>query len=336
LGAAGTEIIAGGTDADSQSRSGVRFVLGGWIDIRQHRGWEIDYFFLDDESDSFGFGSLGDPILARPFFNTQLNLQDAELVAFPGIVTGSVHVDQHSEFQSLTPRLRQNLRCNDFYSLACGGCGDCDACASGTMGPIGGSRVDVSVGYRYMRLNERLRISEDLISEAESTFATFNLFDAFETSNEFNGFELGLLWDVYRGPWSMEIASRFALGNNTRRVAINGGTRSVIQGAAFDDVGGLLALPSNIGTYEDDEFVVIPELSFTIGYQLAPQVRFLVGYTFLYWNNVVRPGDQIDLNVNPDLMPPALGTPGLSAPAFVMNDDSFWAQGINLGLDWRW
>ena len=98
----------------------------------------------------------------------------------------------------------------------------------------------------------------------------------------------------------------------------------------------LVALPSNIGQYEDDEFVEIPELSLTLGYQLAPQVRFLVGYTIIYWNNVVRPGEQIDLNVNPDLMPPALSTTGLSAPAFVMNDTAFWAQGINLGLDWRW
>jgi hypothetical protein len=335
LGVSGTEVIAGG-DTESLSRNGVRFLLGGWVDPCQHRGWEVDYFFLEEELDSFSRSSIGDPILARPFFNTQLNIQDAELVAYPGIVSGTVNVDYRSEYQSLTPRFRQNLRCDNIFPVACGGCGNCDGRGSAVCGPLGGSRVDVSLGYRYMRLREGLRISEDLISEAESTFATFNIYDAFEVSNEFHGFELGLLWDRYRGRWSMELASRFALGNNTRRVAINGGTRSVIQGVAFEDVGGLLALPSNIGAYEDDEFVVIPELSATLGYQLAPNVRFLVGYTFIYWNNVVRPGDQIDLNVNPDLMPPAVNTTGLSAPAFAMNDASFWAQGINLGLDWRW
>ena len=179
-------------------------------------------------------------------------------------------------------------------------------------GAYGGSRVDFTVGYRYIKLEEGLQISEDLISEAQSTFATFNLYDAFETSNEFNGLELGLQWDTYRGRWSMEFGGRFAVGNNTRKVAINGGTTSVIQGAVFNDVGGLLALPSNIGTYEDDEFVVIPEFSLTLGYQIAPRVRFLVGYTLIYWSNVVRPGDQIDLNVNPDLLPPAMDNPGLA------------------------
>ena len=74
----------------------------------------------------------------------------------------------------------------------------------------------------------------------------------------------------------------------------------------------------------------------TFGYQIAPRVRVLVGYTVVYWSNVVRPGEQIDLNVNTDLLPPAIDTDGLMAPSFAFNDTSFWAQGINLGLDWRW
>ena len=65
-------------------------------------------------------------------------------------------------------------------------------------------------------------------------------------------------------------------------------------------------------------------------------MRFLVGYSLIYWSNVVRPGDQIDLNVNPDLLPPAMDNPGMLSPTFAMNDSAFWAQGINLGLDWRW
>jgi hypothetical protein len=332
----GTEVLIGGGDGNALSRDGVRFVLGGWIEACQHYGIEVDYFLLDEQSDDNHLSSLGAPILARPFFNTQLNMQDSELIAYPGIVTGTVAVDYRTKFQSLAPRFRHNLRCDNFSAAPCGGPGCWDDCGPSPCGIIGGSRVDWTIGYRYLKLEEELRISEDLMSQADNTFATFDLSDAFETSNEFNGLELGMIWDAYHGRWSMEFAGRFALGNNVRRVSINGATTSVVQGAAFQDVGGLLALPSNIGTYEDDEFVVIPEFSLTLGYQLAPRVRFLVGYTVVYWSNVARPGEQIDLNVNPDLLPPAMNTNGLMAPSFALNDTSFWAQGINLGLDWRW
>jgi hypothetical protein len=201
---------------------------------------------------------------------------------------------------------------------------------------MGGSRVDWTLGYRYVKLDESLAIREDLMSQADGTLANFNVSDVFATENVFNGMELGLVWDTYRGRWSSELAARFGVGNNRRKVAISGATSSVIQGAAFSDPGGLLALPSNMGTYEDDEFVVIPELTVSLGYQIAPRVRFLIGYTIIYWNNVVRPGDQIDLNVNTDQLPPALSTTGAQAPSFAFNDGTFWAQGINLGMDWRW
>jgi hypothetical protein len=311
----------------------VRFLLGGWFDPCQQLGVEFDYYFLDDEDETISLSSLGDPILARPFFNARLNQQDSELVAFPGIVTGTVTVASDSEFRSFAPRLRQNLRCDNY--APCGPRMFMDPCMN-PCGPMASSRVDWTLGYRWIKLEESLTIREDLISQADSTLASFNLSDKFSTSNEFHGLELGLLWDTYRGRWSTELAARFGVGNNTRKVGISGATSSVVQGAGFNDPGGLLALPSNIGTYEDDQFVVIPELTVSLGYQIAPSVRFLVGYTIVYWNNVVRPGDQIDLNVNTDLLPPAVSTTGAQVPAFAFNDSTFWAQGVNLGMDWRW
>ncbi len=81
---------------------------------------------------------------------------------------------------------------------------------------------------------------------------------------------------------------------------------------------------------------MIPELGATLGYAIAPNLRVLLGYTLLYWGNVVRPGDQIDLAVNPDLLPPEQATTGPSAPSFLLTDTTYWAQGLNVGLDWRW
>jgi hypothetical protein len=52
---------------------------------------------------------------------------------------------------------------------------------------------------------------------------------------------------------------------------------------------------------------------------------------------VVRPGGQIDLDVNPDLLPPeAVPFTGAARPQFVFHETDYWAQGISAGLDYRW
>ncbi|MGG7379585.1 BBP7 family outer membrane beta-barrel protein, partial [Escherichia coli] len=61
-------------------------------------------------------------------------------------------------------------------------------------------------------------------------------------------------------------------------------------------VGGLLALPSNIGNFQRNRFGVVPQVGLKVGYNLTDNLRVYVGYDFLWWCNVVRPGDQIDTN----------------------------------------
>jgi hypothetical protein len=76
----------------------------------------------------------------------------------------------------------------------------------------------------------------------------------------------------------------------------------------------------------------MPEFDVTIRYHLTDSLRFMLGYTFLYWSNTLRPGDQIDLQLSqlpPE--PPA----GQHRPAVLLATDDFWAQGVNLGLEYR-
>jgi hypothetical protein len=52
----------------------------------------------------------------------------------------------------------------------------------------------------------------------------------------------------------------------------------------------------------------------------------------LYWSNVARPAEQVDLGVSqfpPE--PPA----GAHRPQFLFSASDFWAQGLSLGLDYR-
>jgi len=61
----------------------------------------------------------------------------------------------------------------------------------------------------------------------------------------------------------------------------------------------------------------------------------------LYWTNVVRPGQQIDRSLdeaqipNFDTLGP--GSPStLGRPAVPFRQSDFWAQGLNLGVEFRY
>ena len=101
------------------------------------------------------------------------------------------------------------------------------------------------------------------------------------------------------------------------------------------EAGGLLALPSNIGSYSQNEFAVVPELDLKIGYQMTKQCKLTLGYTAIYWSNVVRPGDQIDLNVHPGQIPPAAAL-NLGRPTFAFDTTDYWVQGLSFGGEYRW
>jgi hypothetical protein len=98
--------------------------------------------------------------------------------------------------------------------------------------------------------------------------------------------------------------------------------------------GGFLALPSNIDSFAGNQLSVVPDVGITLGFDLSPQVRATIGYEAVYWNNVARPGDQIDLNLDPRQFPPPAIT-AATRPEFIMRTSDFWTQGLNLGLDLR-
>ena len=91
---------------------------------------------------------------------------------------------------------------------------------------------------------------------------------------------------------------------------------------------GILAGGTNGGTFQTDDFTVIPQLGLELGYQVNCHWRAYVGYDLLYWATVVKAADQVDLNVDPRNFPPVNpNNPGLPFPAYPGRESSFCARG---------
>ena len=197
------------------------------------------------------------------------------------------------------------------------------------------TNFDFSLGYRYFRLSEGLLIREDLTAvdlNNDNAETDIDIFDRFDTMNEFNGVELGVHWLTAHRDWTLAVTGRMSLGDIQQSVRIDGQT--INNGVG---VGGLLAQTSNIGLHQRNVFGMVPELEARLSKQLTQHISISAGYTFIYWSRVVRPGDQIDLDVNPELLPPPVNPiTGPLRPAFAFRDSDYWAQGLTLGLNIVW
>ena len=278
-------------------------------------GCRATFFGFAEEQEDFAFqcDAGGNPILSRPFFNINPRdpftlafdppaREDVELVCFPDVLAGNISVAASSELYSASLGVRGNLASQPFgYAM-----------------PTQYSRVDILAGYRYLRLQERLAITERVTSLDPFSTLSFEVLDEFKTRNEFHLADLALLWQVGWQRWSTELMLRTGLGNVRERVDIQGSTRVSEGGAAAEShVGGLLAQQSNIGRYSQDRFAVVPELGINLGYEIVPRWQIMAGYTLLWLSNVARPGDQIDRVVNPDQLPPPIEPlEGASDPHF--------------------
>ena len=142
-----------------------------------------------------------------------------------------------------------------------------------------------------------------------------------------------------RGNLFLASTFKVALGEVHQTVDINGNTTFAVPGVTTASPGGLLALPTNIGSYTRDHFAVVPEVGVKVGYQVTEHLRVFVGYTFLYLSNVLRPGELIDRTVNVSQLPSILGPGtlvGAPRPALTFKDTDFWTQGVNFGLELRY
>ena len=141
------------------------------------------------------------------------------------------------------------------------------------------------------------------------------------------------------GRFSLGGFTKIALGNVHESVSITGNTVFQPVGMMpFTQPGGLLAQGSNIGTFHQNRFAVVPEVGVKVGYRITDWCRAFVGYNFLYVSDVMRPGDQIDLRLNTAQIP-RIGQPQaapIGPPIIPFRHTDYWAQGVNFGFQFTW
>lgn len=304
--------VIDGDSLENETLSGGRLYLGFWFPRRQIWGMGADFFVLGRREERVAAMSdaAGNPALARPFFNARNNQPSLIFVSLPGAIQGSFNVDTSTYVWGLDAHFRRKLSC-----------GPCSWC-------------DLLIGYRHLNVDETLTMTDTEIGiPGGGLVGTQIVTDRFGTQNQFNGFMLGLQGErqLFRR-WFLQGTCKLSVGNVRQTVDVMGMTNN--NGALVE--GGILATATNIGKRSQDRFAVVPEVGVKFGFDLNQNCRFYVGYDVIYLSSAVRPGDQIDLFIDPALLPGGNQMPQVNRPAPQFNTTGFWAQGVNFGMELRY
>jgi hypothetical protein len=314
-------ILFGEDEAHDSVRSGGRIQFGFWFPRAGRWGMDVGAFILGRRNFHFDAASDagGSPVLARPFIDANTGGESAQLVSYPGLLAGRFSYDSSTRLWGLDAHFRRKLQEGPRYW------------------------IDGFIGYRHLNLADTIDINENLrvIDPSQGTVG-FLLNDHFATRNSFNGPQVGLEAELkLLRRWFVAGNVKLALGNVHQVVNIDGRTTFLTAGGAAEiGRGGLLALASNIGRHERDEFAVVTEFGIKLGFDLTEHLRMYAGYNVLFLSNSVRAGDQIDRTINFNQAPePGNLNPGISAPArpaVFFRQSDFWAQGGQFGIEYHW
>jgi hypothetical protein len=336
IGANGTSVVLGNQDLDTSARHGARFTAGAWCDERGELGVEASYFFLASQTVTRSVASNGgpnDPLLAVPFFADDLGMESSFTLAAPSTLAGGATL-------KLTSRL-QGAELNGMVKTC--------------TGP--GFQFDVLAGFRFLDLRENLSFATSSLGVMDPNAPVtnngmiLNTLDQFDTHNLFYGFQIAARAEYHRGDLFISALAKLALGEMNQIVTINGAAATNVfnapPGGPFTGVpaqiipgSGIFAQATNIGRTSRDQFEAVPEVSINVGYRIRGGLHAFLGYDLLYLSNVIRPGNQIDRTITfsqtiQNTIAGNASAPG-DRPIVPMVGSSYWAQGLNFGVEWRY
>jgi len=321
------DIVFGGDEVGGDRQTAGKLSLGAWLGPAERLGVGGNFFMVETETAPFRGGPInGNPMLAQPIYNTSTippAVPGPWRYPVSGVIdqvtlTGDIQAATRTDVLGAEGYLRYLLFCAP------------------------GRRVDLIGGYQFSRVDDTLEINSRTDYQGFPYALSFEAEDLFDTMNKFHGGELGLLGEFGKGPIRLSILAKVGLGNMNEVVTIAGRSSATTAGGTAVYDGGILALPTNMGVYEEDKFAVIPELDAKLIFKLTRHLDLSVGYNFIYWSTLALAGDQIEtFNGLPlvnssqwfgGALDPAGGLhPGLDG----IKDSSLWLQGLTVGLTLR-
>jgi hypothetical protein len=269
----------------------------------------------EEQSYLFASDPRGNPVLSRPFFNADKHLEDADPISLPRVMAGAAEVDVATKLYG----------------------GEANVCVTQYGGGETGSRVGLLVGARYLDLDQGVVVttaSHDLgPAPLGSNFVT----DQYGVHNKFWGGQVGAKVQFY---WwdrvDLTVVGKVAVGPNQEELRI-GGTTLVTNPNGFAGDRGLFTGPFNVGRYTNNEVVVVPEATVTLGFRVCDNVRLYAGYNYLYISDALQPGQAMDRVVSVPAVAahggggPTFGTTG--RPSLNPTSTDFWVQGVVAGVE---
>lgn len=318
VGQPGTRIVIGGDPPhkfEFPMTPGLQLTLG-WERGDGAIGFEASAFVIEEASNRqfFAADANGAPITYLPY-QAPDNSQQALPFTIPGVVTGSSEAVGSTKLWGAEGDLVLP------FTLE----GSCGRCYGRFL-----------VGARYLDLADQVRIT-NILRPVEDP-ADFALgMDRFRTHNQFGGAQVGTTLGIRGGCWALELTTKLAAGLTWQQRTIEG-SPLLRASASLPELtpGPLLALPSNIGTESARRVTLVPEIGVKSRMALAPWCSVSLGYSLLYWNKVLCPGDQMSPLINVTQLPfrgPVVG-PLDPKPKFAHTD--YFAQGLNLGVEFAY
>lgn len=287
--------LFGGETMGGDAKPGGRIEVGSWLDVDQCHGIAGRYWQLSNEELQFAFESAGTTPLGRPFTDVA-GTSDSRTLAYPTFNTnGSIRINATSEVLGGDVLYRRQMLSGEAH------------------------RLFMLCGYQYSRIDEDLLV-EDSTNVLNPPLGTQSIRDFFATQNRYNAGSIGLAYERYGNCWRLDVMAKVGFGNMNQKVFIDGSTINNNQTVP----GGFLTT-RNRGQFEEDAFVVSPEVTLNWTLQLTESLGLSAGYSFLYWNSIAQPEDQIPVGVGGPIVP----------SDFVFQSGSYWVHGLSLGGELR-
>jgi hypothetical protein len=311
------KIFLGGKDLNTNPNPGFRlsaeYAASDW--------WGIDtsVFYIPTRTTRAqvsSSGQFGSSDLFIPVIDATTGTESLENLSSAGVFKGSAQTELSNDLLGADLNMTMRL----------------------ASGP--GWRVDALGGFKYLRLHEKFLFTTDSPNIPPFAADVYQTTDRFETTNNFYGGQLGVRARFDQGWWFATAVAKVGLGVMRQTVDIEGvlltndfngfGTPIAYAG------GGYFATPTNVGERSRNRFAVVPEAGLNVGFRVTPWLTIVTGYTFLYASEVVRAPQQINRNVNYSdaNFPPTLPS-GPQEPSFKFKTSDFWAQGLSVGLSFR-